>query len=200
MPAPLLIGSRLRVVAPGTARASDGRIDVVMAPGAFGSGEHETTASCLELLAELDGLCGASVLDLGSGTGILAIAALLLGAERALCVDLDPQAVECARRNCGHNGVGERARHLAGELRDVAETGFDLVVANLHGDVLLALAPELVGRARPGGRLLLSGIAWEQRFDVRQRLLRLGCVLGPERMLEEYTTLLAHTAPRPAGR
>jgi ribosomal protein L11 methyltransferase len=97
------------------------------------------------------------------------------------------------RRNCIANGLGDRAQHLAGELHDVGETGFDLVLANLHGDVLLALAPGLVGRARPGGRLLLSGIAWEQRFDVRQRLLRLGCALGPERMLEEYTTLLAHT-------
>ena len=193
MPAPLLIGSRLRVVAPGTARASDGRIDLVMAPGAFGSGEHETTASCLEMLAELEGLAGASVLDLGSGTGILAIAALRLGAERALCVDVDPKAVECARRNCIANGLGDRAQHLAGELHDVGESSFDLVLANLHGDLLLALAPELIGCARPGGRLLLSGIAWEQRFDVRQRLLRLDCELGPERMLAEYTTLLAHT-------
>jgi ribosomal protein L11 methyltransferase len=195
MTAPLLIGTRFRVVPCDAAPTLDGRIELRMTLGAFGSGEHETTASCLEMLAELEPLDGARVLDLGSGTGILSIAALGLGASSALCVDLDPRAVECARRNCLASGVSERVSHLAGELRDVPNARFDLVLANIHGDLLVELGRELVSRTRAGGWLLLSGIAWEQRFDVRLRYQRLGCELVRERMLEEYCTLLARRGP-----
>jgi ribosomal protein L11 methyltransferase len=161
-----------------------------MAPGAFGSGEHETTASCLELLGELPEAPGARVLDLGSGTGILAIAALKLGARSALCVDLDPEAVRTCKRNCELNGVGDRVEHACGTIDQVAGDPFELVLANLYGDILLRVAERLVAGTRSGGVLLLSGILHEDNYDLRKRYQELGCAVLRNRQLEEFTTIL----------
>jgi ribosomal protein L11 methyltransferase len=161
-----------------------------MAPGAFGSGEHETTASCLEMLETLPEVDGAHLLDLGSGTGILAIAALKLGARHALCVDIDPAAVRACQANCTLNGVDDRVEHLCGSLDQAAARPFDLILANVYGDILLALADRLVARARPGVPLLLSGILYQDDFEVRRRYQALGCAVVLSRMLEEFTTLL----------
>ena len=187
---PFTIGATFRIVPPGTPVSTDGRIDLVMDRGAFGSGEHETTASCLEMLAGLPEVRGARLLDLGSGTGILALAALKLGADHAVCIDIDPEAVNAARRNGELNGLAERFTHHAGTLDSAGENGFDLVLANIYGDLLLDLAEDLVGRARPGALLLLSGILWEYNFDVRQRFERLGCDVLSNRMLEQFSTVL----------
>lgn len=192
---PFTIGRRFRILPPGAPASTDGRLDIVMARGAFGSGEHETSASCLEILEELPDLAGARVLDLGSGTGILALAALRLGAREALCVDIDPAAVEACRRACRENGVEERVRHHCGTLEEIKEGDFDLVLANIYGDILLAVAPQLAAAARLGGRLLLSGILWEYNFDVRQAYERLGCAVRRNRMLEEFSTVLLEKTP-----
>lgn len=186
----LRIGRGLRIVPPGGEGAAEREVVVVLDRGAFGSGEHETTRSCLEELEGLAGLGGAEVLDLGSGTGVLAIAALKLGAARAVCVDLDARAVETARRNAGLNGVGDRATHVLGTLADVPPGPYDLVLANLYADVLLPIAGELAQRVRPRGTLLLSGVDWEHAWDVRSRYEALGCSTLRVRMLEEYCTLL----------
>jgi ribosomal protein L11 methyltransferase len=160
-----------------------------MARGAFGSGEHETTASCLEVLETLD-LAGARILDVGSGTGILAIASLELGAAHAVCVDISSDAVAAARENAELNGVNDRITHVRGELGDCPARRFELVVANIYGDLILELADELAARVQPGGQLLLSGILWEYTFPVAQRFERLGFRRRVSRMLEEYSTLL----------
>ena len=187
---PFEVGERFRVSSPGTPVPRDARIDLVMAPGAFGSGEHETTASCLELLSTLPGLTGARVLDLGSGTGILAIAALKLGAGSALCVDIDPAAVRTCRLNCELNGVSGQVEHVRCTIDQVAEDGFELILANLYGDILLGMAEVLVAKAGPGSALLLSGILHEDNFEVRRRYQGLGCAVSRNRMLEEFTTVL----------
>jgi ribosomal protein L11 methyltransferase len=187
---PFEIGERFRVSSPGTPVPRDARIDLVMAPGAFGSGEHETTASCLELLSTLPGLTGARVFDLGSGTGILAIAALKLGAGSALCVDIDPAAVRTCRLNCELNGVSGQVEHARCTIDQVAEDRFELILANLYGDILLRTAEVLVAKAGPGGALLLSGILHEDNFEVRRRYRGLGCTVSRNRMLEEFTTVL----------
>jgi ribosomal protein L11 methyltransferase len=192
---PFKIGERFRVSPPGTPASSDARIDLVMAPGAFGSGEHETTTSCLELLAALPDLSAARVLDLGSGTGILAIAALKLGARSALCVDIDPAAVRTCELNCRLNGVGDRVEHVCGTLDQVESEGFELILANLYGDRLLVAAEVLVAKTRPGGALLLSGILYEDSSDVRRRYQELGCAVLRNRMLEEFTTVLLRRGP-----
>ena len=187
---PFTIGRRFRIIPPGAPAPTDDRLDIIMARGAFGSGEHETSASCLELLETLPDLPGARVLDLGSGTGILTLAALRLGAREALCVDIDPAAVAACRLACEQNGVEERVRHCCGTLEEVREGSFDLVLGNIYGDILLAVAPQLVAAARPGGRLLLSGILWQDNFDVRRRYEQLGCTVQKNRMLDEFSTVL----------
>jgi ribosomal protein L11 methyltransferase len=187
---PFEIGERFRISPPGAPASDDGRIDLVMAAGAFGSGEHETTASCLELLPTLPDLAGARVLDLGSGTGILAIAALKLGARSALCLDIDPVAVRTCELNCQLNGVLAQVEHVCGTLDQVPEDPFELILANIYGDILVAVAEALVARVGPGGALLLSGILHQDNFDVRRRYQELGCSVLSNRMLEEFTTLL----------
>ncbi|GAB6084673.1 50S ribosomal protein L11 methyltransferase [Desulfuromonas carbonis] len=191
---PFLIGERFRICPPGTPPADDGRIDLVMDRGAFGSGEHETTVSCLEALEDLRFSGSERILDLGSGTGILAIAALLLGGGAAWCVDIEADAVASCRRNCAHNKVARRVQHCQGTLERLTETGFDLVLANIYGDILLQVAPQLVAAARPGALLLLSGILWEYNFDVRQCYRRLGCRVIRNRMLPEFSTVLLEKA------
>jgi ribosomal protein L11 methyltransferase len=187
---PFEVGERFRIVPPGAAVAESSRIDLVMAAGAFGSGEHETTRSCLEILPSLPGLEGARVLDFGSGTGILAIAALKLGAQSAVCVDDDRVAVETCGRNCELNGVSESVEHVWGTLDRVASDGFDLVLANIYGDILLAEASGLLARAGPRASLLLSGILHEDNFDVVRRYRELGCAVAVNRRLDEFTTVL----------
>lgn len=187
---PLPIGARLRIAPPGAPASRDGRIDLVLARGAFGSGEHETTSSCLEALEQIDTLAGARVLDLGCGTGILTVAALALGAASARCIDVDPAAMACTRRNCELNDVQDRAELVLGSIAEAGHDVFDLLLANLHGDLLVRLGPEIVARARPGALVLLSGILWEHDYDVRRCFEGLGCELLGRRMLAEYCTML----------
>jgi len=187
---PFLIGSKFRICPPESATLADGQIELVMDRGAFGSGEHETTVSCLELLETFPFTGCEKILDLGSGTGILAIATLLLGGGHAWCIDIETEAVDSCRRNCVHNGLEGRVSHRCGTLDDLKEAGFDLVLANIYGDILLDVAADLVARARPGARLLLSGILWEYNFEVRKRYEQLGCRLIKNRLLDEFSTVL----------
>ena len=158
--------------------------------GAFGSGEHETTASCLEMLAELPEIRDARGLDLGSGTGILAIAAVRLGAETVVAVDIEwPAAVSCAA-NARLNGMEDRVLSVCGELASLRGEQFDFLLANIYADLHLALADQMVAMTRPGGLLLLSGIPLQDKFDIQNRFSRLGCSQLDMRILEDYVTLL----------
>ena len=186
---PFDIGTQFRITPPGCA-SSDRRIDLFMQRGAFGSGEHQTTSSCLEFMENMANLNSAHLLDLGSGTGILAIAALKLGARDAVCVDIEPEAVDTARTNCALNSVADRVTHIVGTLDAVSETGFDVIVANIYGDILIELAEPLSGKLKRGGALLLSGILWEYNFDVRKAYERQGCQIVKNRLLEEFSTIL----------
>lgn len=188
---PFTIGGRFLIVPPDHDQpGGEGQILLRMAPGAFGSGEHETTAACLELLAGLPCPAGAFVLDLGSGTGILAIAAVKLGAAQALCIDNDPDAAASCRRNAALNGVARQLTTHLGTLADAPEDTHDLVLANIYGDILLSDAVALSSRARPGAPMVLSGILHEQAFDVKNRYERLGCGTRSTLMLSEFCALL----------
>jgi len=158
--------------------------------GAFGSGEHETTAACLGQLESLDSLDGARVLDLGSGTGILAIAALLLGAGSAVAIDIEwPAALSCSS-NIKLNGLDGRAETVCGELACLAGGGFDVVMANIYADILMPLADRLVALTRPGGLVLLSGIPLQDKYDIWKRYTSLGCREIDSRIGEEFVTYL----------
>ena len=133
----------------------DGAITLVLDPGmAFGTGLHPTTQQCLEALSQLR-LDGVRVLDVGTGSGILAIAAAKRGAREVVAVDTDPLAVSAATENAKRNEVSVDVR--AGSAADVAGT-FDVVLANLVGPVLLQVAPHLRERVRVNGSLVAAGI------------------------------------------
>jgi ribosomal protein L11 methyltransferase len=187
---PFSVGERFNIVPENVQTLASERINLIMTAGAFGSGEHETSASCLEELEHLPSLQERQVLDLGSGTGILAIAALKLGAKSALCVDIEPKAVETCSYNCELNQVQARVRHYCGTAGDIGAETFELILANIYGDILLGIADDLLEHASPGATLLLSGILYEYNFDVRQRYERLGCKVIKNRMLNEFSTIL----------
>lgn len=168
-----------------------GEIALRLDPGmAFGTGLHPTTRGCLALLQEVDPM-PPHVLDVGSGSGILGLAALLLGAERVTAVDTDPLAVEATRANAATNGLSERMTVRAGTLPvDAAELGtFPLVTANLVAALLVELAPRLAAHLEPEGSLLASGII-APRVDEVLAALR-AHRLEPARRLDdgEWTSL-----------
>jgi ribosomal protein L11 methyltransferase len=168
--------------------------DLVLGGSAFGGGGHPTTVSCLETLASLAPLDGLEVLDLGSGSGILALAALRLGARRATCVDVNPEAVASARRNGQANGLDARLDHRLGGAGSVAGASFDLLVANVGGELLLDLAGQLVPLVRPGGRLLLSGLLAGWGDELALAYQRLGCAVLARRAPEGFCTILLQRA------
>ncbi len=134
---------------------------VVLDPGmAFGTGEHPTTALCLEWLAREGEVAGIEVLDYGSGSGILALAALRLGARRAYAVDCDETALAVTRENAAKNDLGSRLITATPEAFGVARV--DVILANLLLKPLLELAPRFADLLGPGGRLVMSGILAEQ--------------------------------------
>jgi ribosomal protein L11 methyltransferase len=162
--APARYGSRLWISPRGQVPAAEGAVVVELDPGlAFGTGHHPTTALCLEWLDAAD-LIEATVLDYGCGSGILAIAALRLGAARAIAVDHDPQALEATEQNARENGVDGRL--LVCPPSDLPETGVEVLLANILAGPLIELAPRLSRLVRPAGRLVLSGILREQAGEV----------------------------------
>jgi ribosomal protein L11 methyltransferase len=158
--------------------------------GAFGSGEHETTASCLEIMPAIPGIKGSRALDLGSGTGILALAAARLGAAAVAAVDLEEAAAVSCQENVVLNCFELQITTICGELSAVDEHSFDLILANIYADILLPLADQLVGMTCSGGHLLLSGIPLQDKFDIVQRYTRLGCSVVDSRIGEEFATYL----------
>ncbi len=172
---PMRFGARTFIVPwnhelPNEANAPDAAV-VRLDPGlAFGSGTHPTTALCLRWLDDLAArgeLQGKPVLDFGCGSGILALAALKLGAARAVGVDNDPQALLASRDNAQRNDVGERLAVYLPEDEPAAQ--YPVVVANILASALDALAETLAARAAPGGRIALSGILHGQEGELLQR-------------------------------
>lgn len=169
----LRVGRRLLIV-PSWEEARPCPDDIVLHldPGmAFGTGGHETTRLCLELLErimdEMPALVSPSILDLGTGSGILAMAAVQLGAGRVCAVDIDPQAVEVAQNNLAANGLSGQVEFSTTPLESMTAS-FDIILANILAEELVRLAPHLTERLTSGGLLVLSGILAEKESMVRK--------------------------------
>ncbi|HEY2432204.1 MAG TPA: 50S ribosomal protein L11 methyltransferase [Vicinamibacterales bacterium] len=170
-PRPVQIG-RIRIV-PADTHLEPGAVRL-LDTSAFGTGLHPTTALCLEALDEDAGAePPASLLDVGTGSGILTLAALRLGVPQVVAVDIDAEAVRVARRNAALNGVAARVTLLCGGPEAVAGM-FPFVIANVLAAPLIEMAPTLVRRVGRGGRLVLSGIPESTRDEVAHAYQHLG--------------------------
>lgn len=172
---PFPVGARFWIIpgrrASGTAVRD--RIPMWLEPQmAFGTGTHESTQLCLEVLERLP-LTGRTVLDVGTGSGILAIAAAKLGAERVLACDIDPVAIQVARANCCRNRVDQRIRLFRGEAEALSGNRFDVVLANLEGNLIRQKLNDFGQRLDPQGCLVLSGLLERDVADLfRSQIVR----------------------------
>jgi len=183
---PTRFGERLWVCPRGQAPADAQALIVELDPGlAFGTGHHATTALCLEWLDAAQ-LGGCTLIDYGCGSGILAIAALRLGAAQATAVDHDPQALEATRDNALANGVANRLRICAPAEPPLGAA--DVLVANILAATLVELAPRLAELVRPGGRIALSGLLADQVAAV-SAAYETTFALDPPREREDWVLL-----------
>ncbi len=162
---PMRFGQRLWIVPSSHAVPETAEVVLHLDPGlAFGTGTHATTALCLQWL-DAHPPQGLKVLDYGCGSGVLALAALLLGAEQAVGVDIDPQALEASLENARRNRLQNRLTVYTPETQP--EGCYPLVLANILAGPLCDMAETLAARVAPGGTLVLSGILAEQADTVR---------------------------------
>jgi len=171
---PIVVGTSLVIVPPWDRTAYPDRRRVVIHPGmAFGTGQHATTHACLDAIEMLTDPPPARALDVGTGTGVLAVALAKRGVRHVHAIDTDPQAVAAARDNVRRNRVGTRVR-VTGRALPLTTTPavtrrsqYPLVVANLYVDALVALAPTLAARVAAGGHLVTSGVLRTQQGRLR---------------------------------
>ncbi len=184
------VGRRLWID-PGEASDAEpprGRIALRLpASRAFGTGEHASTRLALLVLEEED-LAGRSVLDVGTGSGVLALAAAALGARVAIGLDTDAEAVFAARENVRRHDFGARVRLYAGPL-SAAVGDFDLVLANMLAEEILPEAPKILARAGRSGRVVLSGLTREREPDILARMRAGRWKLAGRRTEKEWACL-----------
>lgn len=194
---PVRVGRRLVVAPPWDAPPDDpggGRITVVIEPArAFGTGHHGSTAGCLERLeAIVAERSPTAAIDLGTGSGILAIAAARLGVPRVLAVDEDPDAVAAAARNAALNRVADRVTCLVGNAASLDVPPAPLVLANLLAAAHLALAARYARRVAPGGALVLGGILDAEAARVEAALAAHGFAPARALSVDGWSTLEFH--------
>lgn len=188
---PVAVGRRLLVAPPWAVPAAPGRLVIVIEPGrAFGTGQHGSTVGCLEMLEEVaGGAAPAAATDIGTGSGILAIAAARLGVPRVLAIDDDPDAVRCATANAARNGVADHVECRRAEAGALEVAPAPLVLANLLAAAHVRLAPcygRLVAR---GGTLVLGGILGDDAAAVTAAVAGHGFTLAAARSVAGWTTL-----------
>lgn len=199
---PLPIGERLLVVPQWLSPENEeGRLPVLLDPGMiFGTGAHASTQMCMMALEQaVHG--GETVIDLGSGSGILSITALLLGAKSAVGVDIDPKAEDIARENAAINGLGpDRFTAITGDvigdraMMDRLEASYDLVLANIVADVIIPLSPVVPHFLKPTSLFLCSGILEQRLPEVRTAIERAGMEILGVRMIEDWCQITARLA------
>ena len=196
--APMAIGHRLLVAPPWeTPPDADGRLVLTLEPGrAFGTGQHGTTAGCLELLETIvERARPARAIDLGTGSGILAIAAARLGVPMILAIDSDPDAIAAATANVERNGLARRVTCEVGDAAIVAAAAAPLVLANLLAAAHRALAPSYARLVTSGGTLVAGGSLDGEADDVTAVLAGQGFQRQTARSIDGWTTLAYEHAP-----
>ena len=198
---PQPIGEKL-IVVPCWNPEANGRIPVILDPGlTFGTGAHPSTQMCMEFMEELvkDGM---DVIDLGSGSGILSIAALRLGAKTAVGVDIDPKAEDIARENAAYNDFGvDRFDAVTGNVTEDHELmarlsgrHYDLVFVNIVADVIIGLAPVLKHFMDENTRVICSGILDVREAEVHEALTANGLAILATKSKEDWRSLVAGRA------
>ena len=190
---PLPIGEKLVIVPAWEEQPADGRVALRLDPGLiFGTGSHATTRMCLEAIETL-AAPDKRVLDLGCGSGILSIGALVLGCREAVGCDIDPKAPDVAMDNAALNGIGaDRFRVYAGDIladrgmRAALGTNFDIVLANIVADVILPLAPLSREFLAPGGTFVTSGIIEGRQDEIEHALKKAGYSIEKHFCEEEW--------------
>lgn len=196
---PIPIGKKLIIVPVWMDSPEPGRVSIKIDPGmAFGTGTHPTTQLCLELLETIrDAGSLSTVIDLGCGSGILSVAALKLGAEKALGVDIDEAAIKNSRENADNNGIDSGAFVLGlGSVAEIKEGKFPLtqaplVLANILAPVLIRLFDAgMADLVAPGGAIILSGILDHQAADVTAAAEKQGLTFVEQRQIADWVALL----------
>ncbi len=157
---------------------------------AFGTGRHSTTMLCLELLEDtLEG--GERVADVGTGSGILAIAAIKLGAREVVAIDVDEKAIPIARENAQLNGVGDRVHVVCGESLNPVDERYDVIVSNIASKAILSMIPDFGRYLNSGGKLILSGILDHEVSEIQDELENSDLMILETRFHEEWAAVLA---------
>ncbi|HEX7048129.1 MAG TPA: 50S ribosomal protein L11 methyltransferase [Gammaproteobacteria bacterium] len=192
---PVQFGRKLWVVPTAYDPPQPDAVNLVLDPGlAFGTGTHPTTALCLEWLDTLAGhgaLEGRTVLDYGCGSGILAVAAALLGAQSVIATDIDPQALTATHDNAARNRVAEKISCCLPEALDAAMANkpADIIIANILARPLMELSGGIAARLRPGGRIALAGLLRSQAAEVADAYHEHGVILEIEDEREDWVRL-----------
>ena len=196
----VLAGNRLAVIPCWKDVSEAGsRLPVILDPGlTFGTGAHESTQMVMESMEDIV-TPGCRVIDLGSGSGILSIAALRLGAGSAVGVDIDPKAEDISRENALYNGFSAPeftacTGNVTADkklMQTLAATPYDVVLVNIVADVIIGLAPVLPGFVAPGGKVILSGILDVRQAEVESALQQAGLTIVQRRAKEDWRCLTA---------
>lgn len=155
----------------------------------FGTGEHHSTKLVLRLLEKYVNK-GINVLDVGSGTGILAIASIKLGAKKAVAVDFDEICLENSKENCAVNEVEDFVEILTGEIDVVKEKDFDLIIANIHKNVVIEIAEKIQARLKPTGKVILAGLLASDQKDIETKYHSLGFRIEEVEQMDEWIAVV----------
>lgn len=171
-------------------KADSDKIILEIDPGmAFGTGSHETTAICLELLEGID-LKDKEIADVGTGSGILAIACAKLGSKRVLALDIDSLSIKTARENVEINNCSDKVEVMESDLLNTSKDKFDLIIANILPDVIINLIPDAYDKLNHGGLMLVSGIILEKKDLIITELKKYGFSIVEDLDMGEWTGIV----------
>ncbi len=174
-----------------------GQIIITIDPKmSFGTGEHQTTKLVLQLLENYTPLKG-KILDVGTGTGILAIAAIKLGAKSALAIDNDEWCIENAEENILMNDVNHSCKFSLAEINNINEYDFDLIIANIQKNVLIEIAPEIKKHLKVNGYIILSGLLIQDENDILDIYGKLGFAIIDKKQMDEWIAMILQLNKQP---